>query len=1747
MSRNLRQLLLLLWKNFVLQFRRPIGTCIELLLPVALTAVLIIAKVGLKTDTATKCFSTFDARFVPHFQILSLPLPLVRKNTTTYLAFYPSNAWTKDVATKVSALLGPNFKATDKDLSGKSFTSEGDAAKEASDFFSQYFGAVIFEHSETAMPKFIKYKIRLSHQLQSNSASTRGSWQTQRSFPFFKAAGPRKFDELPDYSRRFLPLQYALDTTIARIHSNNINATVATTINQFPFPSYFNDPFIAAVRGLLPLLFTLAFIYTSIMIIKELVAEKQYRLKESMKMMGLSNWLHWLAWFIKNFIFLMLSTILVTILVKVAKIFEFSNGGVIFIFLIFYSVSAIFFCFLISVFFSNAIRGMLFGAVLWFASYAPYTVIANPATYDVMSTSEKAAACLLPNTCLGIGVQIISKYEEAQIGVNWSNFNDPPTIDENFSLAMVVAMMVVQSVVCWILTWYIEAVFPGEYGVPKPFYFVFTSSYWCGTSPSTKNEVRDIDMDAVEENEDVEEESAELEVGVSIQGLKKTFSSATGKKLAVDGLSLKMYKGQITALLGHNGAGKTTTMSILTGLYPPTEGTALVGNQSISTEMDRIRESLGLCPQHNVLFDRLTVKEHLKFFISLKGVQGQEAESKINAMLQDIQLIDKKDAQSKTLSGGMKRKLSCAIALIGDPEVVFLDEPTSGMDPSARRATWDLLQKHRGNKTMVLTTHFMDEADYLGDRIAIMADGRLRCCGSSLFLKKRYGVGYHLTLVKEPLFQENDVISLIREMVPSAKLVGNIGAEMSYILEHESSKVFKDLFAAFEGERGQKLGISSFGISITTMEEVFLKVGEGLDHSVAPTEQESQDTNDVKLLVDIETNKSELVTGFALGLSHFKAMFIKRFLNSKREKKAVVTQVLLPLIITLLGLLLAQNSPTQQENPARVMKLSSDLQAGARGNAYFADYRLSPDASFSKLVKKAYEAERLNVEDVTAYSRKIYTENRNDSIYSHQNKYTIGADFKECCNFQDIVLNSKCQAKIIADNNLCKDVKQFGYKHCYKCIDGGGKDCSSFTVRQTNLNDDLTYFTEVILEKSKGKKAFFDTHLAGITLQEKNNRFEARSWFSHQALHAVASAYSAANNIMLSHMKNDSSYGIQVTNHPLPRNPQEEVDVSLTNGANLTLVIFVTMAVCFIAASFITFIVTEKVTKAKHIQFVSGVGSFTYWFATYCWDLINFVVPAIGIIILFAAFQLDTYKGDDLGAFVVMLIFFGLSILPFVYLISFAFKSPLIAYSVVSMLLMLVSLTAVIAVFVCRIPQLGYLKEAEIMHHIFLLLPTYSFPQALMDIAVNYGSRKACTVDERIKAICKQRDTKWEESALAWNYPGSGTACLYMAVEAVIYFVLVLLIEENFFLSKFFANRKEESQTQESDSDVSQEQRRIFAMDEASYDKEAVVMRNVTKVYGGNQLVAVDHLSLGVPKRECFGLLGVNGAGKTTTFGMLTGELGISAGTAFLDGFNIQTQLRQVQQRIGYCPQFDALVDKMTGREMLQMFARLRGIRSDKMEPIVNAAIKQLNLSKWAEKMCGNYSGGNKRKLSTALALVGNPPIIFLDEPTSGMDPASRRFLWNTLSALLTNERSIILTSHSMEECEALCTRLAIMVNGKFKCLGSIQHLKNKYGKGLTLMIKVDMKTTVVLAKVAKKITIVFLTRLLTPLHPQIIMHMKKVTRYLLLCSTETLIRFNLGNPLAQLKQWRKSKALWQITFQVPPLLMRDPACCNTK
>lgn len=246
---------------------------------------------------------------------------------------------------------------------------------------------------------------------------------------------------------------------------------------------------------------------------------------------------------------------------------------------------------------------------------------------------------------------------------------------------------------------------------------------------------------------------------------------------------------------------------------------------------------------------------------------------------------------------------------------------------------------------------------------------------------------------------------------------------------------------------------------------------------------------------------------------------------------------------------------------------------------------------------------------------------------------------------------------------------------------------------------------------------------------------------------------------------------------------------------------------------------------------------------------------------------------------------------------------------------------------------------------------------------------------------------------------------------------------------------------------------------EGRTEGDILVLHGLSKRYGKpfRKTCAVRSISVAIPRGECFGLLGVNGAGKSTVFKMLTGEAGPSSGYAVVrtrTGALVPLSCaREAGVLIGYCPQQDALDGLLTGREHLDYYCSLRGIPRQRIPEVARDLVRHLHLEAHADSRVATYSGGTKRKLSTALALVGKPDLLFLDEPSSGMDPCSKRHLWQTIQTELREGCAVVLTSHSMEECEALCTRLAVMVGGSFRCLGSPQHINNRFGDGYVVKV----------------------------------------------------------------------------------------------
>ena len=213
--------------------------------------------------------------------------------------------------------------------------------------------------------------------------------------------------------------------------------------------------------------------------------------------------------------------------------------------------------------------------------------------------------------------------------------------------------------------------------------------------------------------------------------LTKRFNSL----VAVDGIELNIKKGELFALLGPNGAGKTTTINMLCCLLKPTSGTASIMGYDINQQPFRIKEIIGVSPQETTISERLNARENLNLVGRIHNINVKELRIRSQELLKTMGLAERAKDQVRKFSGGMMRRLNIMMALIHDPEILFLDEPTLGLDPQARRAIWEHIVQLKGEKTILLTTHYMDEADFLADRVGIMDEGRIVALGTSRELK----------------------------------------------------------------------------------------------------------------------------------------------------------------------------------------------------------------------------------------------------------------------------------------------------------------------------------------------------------------------------------------------------------------------------------------------------------------------------------------------------------------------------------------------------------------------------------------------------------------------------------------------------------------------------------------------------------------------------------------------------------------------------------------------------------------------------------------------------------------------------------------------------------------------------------------------------------------------------------------------------------------------------------------------------
>ncbi|KAH9330894.1 hypothetical protein KI387_003002 [Taxus chinensis] len=443
---------------------------------------------------------------------------------------------------------------------------------------------------------------------------------------------------------------------------------------------------------------------------------------------------------------------------------------------------------------------------------------------------------LLPGFSLFRGLYELADYaltgvREGTDGMQWKNLND-----HDNGMKEVLIIMFVEWLIILPLAYYLDQVISLGSGIRKhPLFFLdrvrkTSQPSFRRQSLKTQSSKVSVEMekaDVVQEREVVEQllQSSMGSYPIICDNLKKVYPRQDGhaEKYAVRGLSLAVPQGECFGMLGPNGAGKTTSINMMIGLSAPTSGTAYIQGMDIRTDIDKIYTSMGVCPQHDLIWETLTGREHLLFYGRLKNLKGALLQNAVEESLKSVDLFNGGvgDKPAGKYSGGMKRRLSVAISLIGDPQVVYMDEPSTGLDPASRSKLWNVVKQAKRDRAIILTTHSMEEAEVLCDRLGIFVDGQLKCIGNSRELKARYGGSYVFTITTVST-EEDEVEKLVQSLSRNARKVYSLSGTQKFELPKLEIKI-TDVFRTIERAK-EYLTIQAWGIADTTLEDVFIKV-----------------------------------------------------------------------------------------------------------------------------------------------------------------------------------------------------------------------------------------------------------------------------------------------------------------------------------------------------------------------------------------------------------------------------------------------------------------------------------------------------------------------------------------------------------------------------------------------------------------------------------------------------------------------------------------------------------------------------------------------------------------------------------------------------------------------------------------------------------------------------------------------------------------------------------------------------------
>ena len=1405
---------------------------------------------------------------------------------------------------------------------------------------------------------------------------------------------------------------------ILRKETHNKNATLNFGMMPMKYVNYKRDKLGDYMPIIIPFFIMVAYICSLCLYVYRMVSEKESRAKEGMKIMGLEEGIYFLSYFLQYLVINIFVSIINTIIV----IFIFTKIPFYFIYLLFFlwGINVFALAFFFQSFIDTTKIALILSLLIYFIMY--FASLA--AIKETSSQGLKIGLSFFPPAVLEITIIMMGEFESHFREYKPRYFSN---IYTNYSLFRMMLMFIVDFLIYIFLGYYLTMVLPHTYGIRKPFYFLFTSEFWCRKKNKSKDEIQNeneensinthstslsgfdtqkdfnikknmtliYNNDPNFEDENLYKDKMGKEDVLKIRNLTKKFEDG---KISIDNLNINFYKDEIFALLGHNGGGKTTLISTLTGLYEATEGNAFYDGDDIliGNNMDKFRLKIGICPQHDVLFEDLTIKEHLNMFSIFKGVPSNHIDEEVNKSLKDFKLEEIKDITVSDLSAGQKRQLSIAIALIGGSKVIFLDEPSSGMDVSSRRNLWEILKRQSENKIIILTTHYMEEASVLGNRIGIINKGKMKCIGTPLFLVEKFGKYMSINLYKDEEANNENIINYINDKIKET--------QFEVLSEEIILRIPKSNFINGEGlnlreffedldNNLKRLKIKSYSVSMPTLEDVFLNIASDDDKSIKNNKKKSQELKEIendKIL--FETDYKEDFLQNSKFCNDFIATFKRRLYLIIRDLKSFLMEVLCPILLVLIGLLVSKININWASDPWKM-----DISFIGKQNVLF---------SSIQGIK--------NIKDYYFYDHYINVTCRTLKI----NDYTQEEKDKAIVNFID---------KIYETN----------------------KDTEDSKLKEVDMTDDnyVGYFGALLM------------------LSEENDNYEFLIAVNSRVKHAVP-IYNFYFMKQIIQKAIKRKINIEYTHYPMPLT--SELDERTGEVNNSIFILFIATAFSLIPASFVTRIVKERINNSKHLMRLSGMKRMAYWIVNYIFELVKYYFTCGVCILLIKIFHFyEKYLG-------LLYVLYGPAMISSTYILSFAFQNEAMAQNIIILLNFVIGALGSVVVTLLRGMDNTY-EDIKIVEYILAIMPSFCF---------NFGYDLLLN---KLVIYIIEYPEEWmffDDSDVIKHFTLLLPMLIYLSFEIVFYTFILFIIERNYYHYIIRQNKKLKTEVKDplvlEEIEKANQEVIIISNENIPQNKYSLRLKNINKEFKkacycckkDKKNVAIKNLNFCVEPGECFGLLGLNGAGKTTTFKCITQEISPTNGEIYINGIDTYNNFEKISMLIGYCPQYEAIFNYLTVKENLEFYARIKGVKIQYLDQLVKAMITEMSLDEYSDKIAGKLSGGNKRKLSVAISLLCNPQIILLDEPSTGMDPEARRFMWSIIhkTTKLGKKSSVTMTTHSMDEAETLCKRMGIMVNGEFVCLGKASQIKERYGYGYEIDIRIKPLSTEQQNEIIKRI-----------------------------------------------------------------------------